>query len=122
MDTSFKYTGLCSNEAPSVVGRTQEEAAAAGGDGELNGLLRRRQGGMPRGRRKPELKVQWNDEKEKELAQERGLLYQILLCHSGAWDHNSLSCGHHLEFMGREKLAGVSKGAVIVFFYGQGCS
>ncbi|KAL6340153.1 hypothetical protein AAG906_040589 [Vitis piasezkii] len=53
------------NEAPSVVGRAQEEAAAAGSDGELNGLLRRRQGGMPKGRRKPELKVQWNDEKGK---------------------------------------------------------
>ncbi|RVX19266.1 putative mitochondrial protein [Vitis vinifera] len=45
------------NEAPSVVGRAQEEAAAAGSDEELNGLLRRRQGGMPKGQRKPELKV-----------------------------------------------------------------
>ena len=51
-----------------MVGRAQEEAAPAGSDGELNGLLRRRQGGMPKGRRKPELKVQWNDEKGKELA------------------------------------------------------
>ena len=35
----------------------------------MNGLLHTRRGGMSRGQRKPELKVQWNDEKGKELAQ-----------------------------------------------------
>ena len=60
VDLFFSFFLLFSNfllEAPSVVGRAQEEAAPAGSDGELNGLLRRRQGGMPKGQRKPELKV-----------------------------------------------------------------